>query len=58
MGLSYPASMTDLAILQTIAPDMSPVQDPHADEQGPEIQPDRGTEAMSKVNPLFADLYT
>lgn len=58
LGLTYPASMTDLAILQTIAPDMSPVTARHDGGPAPETQHDRAPEAMSKVNPLFAELYT
>lgn len=58
MGLDWPASMTSLAILQVIAPGLSPIPD----SQEPDPQPtrpasDKADEAIGKVNPLLADLY-
>lgn len=51
--------MTDLALLQTIAPGMSPVKQEESEASEPNHEPDdRSAEAMDKVNPLFADLYT
>lgn len=50
--------MTDLALLQTIAPGMSPVKPDESKAAQPDHEPvDRSAEAMDKVNPLFADLY-
>lgn len=50
--------MTDLAILQTIAPGMSPVKQEEPEAPRPNHEPDdRSAEAVNKVNPLFADLY-
>lgn len=50
--------MTDLALLQTIAPGMSPVKQEKSESAQPNQEPDdRSVEAMDKVNPLFADLY-